>query len=183
MHQAKPFPHPRPVAVFPTQTQALVGPPPLFPPACTVRHKVSSHPFLIDVITRPFRLEGFHLFAASSMTEQASPSSLPSRPFPDHHSGRSSVDRPCRDPSWCVPRSLRLHTVERSVRPGQQLRFSTCLLAHNTHWALWNPHCLLHGTRVCVARGCLFLFYLSILANHKGTHSITRTYGGTRILF
>lgn len=33
MHQAKPFPHPRPVAVFPTQTQSLVGPPPPFSPS------------------------------------------------------------------------------------------------------------------------------------------------------
>lgn len=33
MHQAKPFPHSRPVAVFPTQTQALVGPPPLSSPS------------------------------------------------------------------------------------------------------------------------------------------------------
>lgn len=29
------------------------------PPARTVRHKVSSHPFLIDVITRAFRLADF----------------------------------------------------------------------------------------------------------------------------
>lgn len=77
------------------------------PPARTVRRKVSSHPFLIDVITRAFRLADFHLHGTLPGKQASSPPSR-SRLFPDHPPPPSHFSRPTLPRSiWCCSPVLR----------------------------------------------------------------------------